>query len=130
MLRAGYTLGGEVRFDQAQDQQVVTSLYRNFMFSILHMIYKNVCHSKEIRRLRFHFYHACSCFKHQVITKSIDSKVHDPAPALPHNLSQKHPLGILHPNQTCMRNLMEIRGKRSGSIFQNFNIGNVSTNDK
>ena len=29
-----------------------------------------------------------------------------------------------------MRNLMEIRDKRSGSIFQNFDRGNISTNDK
>ena len=77
-----------------------------------------------------HFCHDCSCFQYQLIIESTDSKVHDPAPALSHNLSQKHPLGILHPNQTCMRNLMEIRDKRSGSIFENFDRGNVLTNDK
>ena len=56
-------------------------------------------------------------FQYQLIIESTDCKVHYSAPALSHNLSQKHPLGILHLNKTCMRNLMKIRDKRSGSIF-------------
>ena len=108
-----------------------TSLYR---FLKLHILDKNKSTLKfatarntaiGVVQNPIHFCHGCSSLQYQSVFKSTDSEVHDPAPTLPHNLSEKHPLVILHPKQTCMRNLMEIRDKRSGSIFQSFDRSNL-----